>query len=164
MIFISRVKLKAVVGSMHQFCGPVRSLLPERTEDRVVETVTLFLYLKLAQEVFGRRFTGAMWRRLRRQLKFTSAEDVRSRIDRIATRARRLNRVANGRADDRSPQEAFSDHVAAVVKSILAEAKGTGDEVPHDARESFANFEKVVRRMKDHLLGIRRQPRFLMQT
>lgn len=160
-LFISRRKLMAAASSMHQFCPVVRGVFPDEAEDQVVETVTVFLYLNLAQEVFGRTFARSLGKRLCRYLKFTRPQDAVSRLGRIRRTVSRLRCEADSSATFKSPEMKFANHINAIVRSMLNEAGQDGRlHDPHD--ETFVRFEKAVRRMKEHLLGIKRQHIYLM--
>ncbi len=45
-------KLKAAIGSMHQFCHNVREIFPGDVDDRVVEASTAYLYMSLVHDLF----------------------------------------------------------------------------------------------------------------
>ena len=66
-LFIDPLKLKAASRSMQQFCPPVRSLFPGPVHDVVVESATVFLYVMVARQVFGRRFTKELRETLRKR-------------------------------------------------------------------------------------------------
>ena len=56
-LLLDRRKVNATSRSMHQFCGYVRNMFPSaEVADEVIEIATIYLYVKVCREVFGRRF------------------------------------------------------------------------------------------------------------
>jgi len=160
-LFIDRLKLKAATKSMHQFCGAVRSFLPERTDDAVVETATFYLYIKIAREVFGRRFARALRWRLRDTAKFASPEEIERRAFRIERQAEKLRKAADSSPNARSPEARFQNYVSSVIESLLSQADSASDREAR--RNCFTSFEEAARKIKTHLVGIRNQPRIMMK-
>lgn len=155
-------KLTAATGSMHQFCGAVRTVFPDLVDDRVVEAVTSFLYVRVAEEVFGKRFASALRAKVRDIYKFSDWTEVESRIARIeqnidafATHSATLDPALMA-------EEEFTRHIRSVIRALLLEA-GSPWEDSNAVRHTFPRFENAVRRIKKHLEGIRSQSNFLIK-
>jgi len=162
-LLIDGLKVRAAAGSMHQFCPVVRDVFPGEADDKVVESITLFLYLNLARDIFGRRFTRSLAGRLCGCLKFTSPAEVRSRLGRMSRKATRVREFAESMRRSKTPETSFHNHIASIVQTMLAEAGQPNMSADERAR-TFERFDAAVRKMKDHLLGIRRQNHFLMKS
>ena len=158
---IDRLKLKAAASSMHQFCPVVRGVFPDEADNKVVESITLFLYLNLAKDVFGPRFTKALGRRLCAHLKFTTPCEARTRLGRFSRRAGRVRSTADSMLSHKTPELMFQNHIASVVHTMLSEA-GQDPSDSEERAQAFERFDATVRRMKEHLIGIRKQNHFLM--
>ena len=161
--FINERKVKAAANSMHQFCQEVRSIFPGDTDDGVIESATIFLYVSLSRDLFGRRFAECLSTRLRDRLKYATVSEVKTRIARIARQADDLERAAVSVSSPRcSPQEKCRNHVTSVIESLLLEAGFRSDD-PQLLKETYPRFEDVVRRLKSHLLGIKEQNAVMMK-
>ena len=160
---IDKLKLKAAAGSMHQFLPVVRSMYPGIPPDEAIEAATVFLYAGLAREVFGRRFAHHLRLRLRPRYKFAIPTEIELRVLRIQNRLEAMKRDAEKYSGEASPHAQSTAHVTSVIRALLAEACPESDD-PAQVRAIFPRFEKAVRRIKDHLLGIKRQTRFVMKS
>ena len=161
--FINERKVKAAANSMHQFCQVVRSIFPGHTDDGIIESATIFLYVSLSRDLFGRRFAECLSTRLRDRLKYATVSEVKTRIARIARQADDLERAAVSVSSPRcSPQEKCRNHVTSVIESLLLEAGFRSDD-PQLLKETYPRFEDVVRGLKTHLLGIKEQNAVMMK-
>ncbi|MHC4948586.1 MAG: hypothetical protein ACYTG1_10025 [Planctomycetota bacterium] len=161
-VFSGSPKLKAAAGSMHQFCPMVRAIFPPgHVGESVIEAATVCLYLKLAREVFNRRFVAKLRERLWGQLRYGTPAEVEQRVRQILERTEVLERLAQ---EDRSaPEETdFQRHVTSLIRSLFIEA-GIDCAEPELVRETFSRFEETVRRIKSHLAGIKRQNLYIMR-
>lgn len=162
-LLINNRKLDAAATSMHQFCQETRSIFPAgQANDDLVEAATVFLYLRTAQGLFGRRFSAALARRLKARLKYGAASDMKTTIQRFQERANHLERARLAQIDTRDADEVVRSHVTSVIESLLAEAGATMSD-PEIIRNAYAKFELVIRDMKRHLSGIKEQNVFLMK-
>ena len=157
---IDKVKLKAASSSMQQFYATVRAVYPEAPDDAAVEAATAFLYVRLVNDVFDRRFAGKLRRRLPNHYKFASPVKIHESAGRIG----RFNEVFLRKLQESgtpAPTQ-FAEHVRCLIRALLAEAG-----FPHDdeqlIREAFPRFENAVRRIKTHLTGIKKQNHFIMK-
>ena len=130
-------------------------------EDDIVETITVFLYLNLSEEVFGRRFTRALGKRLCRYLKFTTPTEALSRLGRIRRKVHNYRSAAESVNPKPTPELAFQNHISSVVQTMLSEAGAEGS-ATDESNETFSRFDAAVRRIKGHLSGIRTQHGYLM--
>jgi hypothetical protein len=162
-LLIDKLKLKAAAGSMHQFLPVVRAMYPRIPPDEATEAATVFLYAGLAREVFGRRFAHHLRMELRPRYKFAMAVEVDLRILRIENRLEALKREAEKSIAGTSSHAQSTAHVTSVIRALLGEACPESDDHEH-VRAIFPRFEDVVRRIKNHLLGIKRQARFVMKS
>ena len=156
-------KLKAAAGSMHQFCQEVRWIFPGETDDRMIETATVYLYGQLAQDIFGPRFATKLAKRLRQRLKYATPAEVEARIDRIDRQSEALERAAAALSEGDSAEEICRNHVESVIGAMLSEA-GYEHGDPEASKKAFMRFEDVIRSIRKHLLGIKEQNYFLMRT
>ncbi len=160
--FINERKVKAAANSMHQFCQVVRSIFPGHTDDGVIESATIFLYVSLSRDLFGRRFAECLSTRLRDRLKYATLSEVETRVARIARQADDLEQAADSVSSPRSSQEKCRNHVTSVIESLLLEAGFRSDD-PQLLKETYPRFEDVVRGLKTHLLGIKEQNAVMMK-
>jgi len=160
---INKLKLKAAVGSMHQFLPVVRSIYPRIPPDEATEAATVFLYAGLALEIFGRRFADRLRLHLRPRYKFAISTEIERRVLRIENRLEALKREADKYSAESSPHARSAAQVTSVIRALLAEACPESDE-PEQVRAIYPRFEDAVRRIKKHLLGIKRQTRFVMKS
>lgn len=157
-LLVDKLKLKAAAGSLHQFLPAVRGVYPRPPADDATEAATVFLYVGLAREIFGRRFAHHLRLHLRPRYKFAIPTEIELRVLRIENRLEALTREAEpSMADDSAA------HVTTVIRALLAEACPEFDD-PRHVRAIYPRFEEAVRRIKNHLLGIKRQPRFVMKS
>lgn len=161
-MFVNGHKLKAAAGSMHQFCGAVRTVFPDLVDDRVVEAVTSFLYCRLAEEVFGRRFSVALRARCRELYKFSDWTEVESRISRIEHNIAAFDTHSAELDPALMAEEEFTRHVRSVIRALLLEADNPWQDT-NVVRHTFPRFENTVRRIKKHLEGLRSQSNFLIR-
>ena len=64
---------------------------------------------------------------------------------------------------DRSAEEIVRAHVLAVIEAMLCDAgfKSVGKE---QAARAYIQFERAIKEMRSHLVGIKEQNHFLMKT
>jgi hypothetical protein len=149
---------------MHQFCQPVRAIFPGTVSDQVVEAATIYLYMNLARDVFGLRFANKLQRKLRRTLKYGSAKEVESRIAGIVRQAAALEKAAaTTGGGGRSPDDVVRAHVVSVIEAMLNDA-GLRGEDPELAKKAYEPFERTVKDIRRHLVGIKEQNSFLMRA
>jgi len=67
------------------------------------------------------------------------------------------------RGAESPPHVQSAAHVTSVIRALLAEACPESDS-REQVKAIFPRFEEAVRRIKNHLLGIKRQPRFVMKS
>lgn len=156
-------KLKAAASSMHQFCQEVRHMFPGDVDDRVIEASTAFIYVKMAQDLFGARFAQRLMRRLRTQLKYATPAELEGRIVGINKHAEGLERTASQLTGDTSPEEMCRLHTSCVIEALLALAGFDGND-PQVAKNAYLSFEEIILDMRKHLLGIKDQNFFLMKN
>jgi hypothetical protein len=160
---VNERKVRAASASMHQFCQQVRGIFPGPASDKVVEAATIYLYLILAQDLFGMRFADKLQRKLRRQLKYCSAKEAEAHLAGIVRRAATLERAAESRNPNRSPEDIVRTHVVCVIESMLTDA-GFNDVDTDLAKKAYQAFETAVKNIRRHLLGIKEQNFFLMRS
>ncbi len=161
-LFIDNLKLKATTGSMHQFLAVVRAIFPTPPPDEVVEAATLYVYMHTAEGVFGKRFRERMQEAMRDELKFASAVDTESRLFRIDRNRAEFEAAAVAADPPECANDAFMHHVHSVIRALMREG-GFPTEDPGLVRLIFPRFEQAARRVRDHLMGIRDQSRFVMR-
>ncbi|MCP3902626.1 MAG: hypothetical protein GY715_03235 [Planctomycetes bacterium] len=161
-ILINKSKLKAAAGSMHQFCGAVRGVFIRPVTDDVVEAATVFLYEHVAREVFGNRFATELRREARLHYRSSPATTVEQRVDRLARNVDVLRRHADRIGPAGSAHEQYTRHVHNVIRALLIEANAPHND-PELIKGTFSRFESVIRRVKDHLVGIKRQSKYVMR-
>ncbi len=162
-IMINKRKLDAAATSMHQFCQEVRSIYPGPTEDAAIEAATLFLYLQMSRDLFGPRFTTGLNRQLPQRLKYSSAQETKVRITRIAQLADARERAMSAAGPYRDADEKCRGYVTSVLRALLVEA-GYRDDDPELIRSTYATVEQVIRDMKKHLGGIKEQNHFIFKS
>lgn len=156
-------KMKATARSMHQFCGNVRAIFPSEVKNEVVETATVFLYVKICREVFGRRFADRICKQLRENLKYSTVHEVNTALARICKESNGYELAAAEMQPALSPQEQFQIHVTSVVRAMLLEGGFlTAENENALLARAFRPFDNAVRAIKTHLLGIKRQNHFIM--
>ena len=160
-LIINQQKLQAAAGSMHQFCQEVRELYPGPADDPAVEAATYYIYVNMARDVFGRRFSGRMSRVIRSKLKYATASEIKQRMTRIHRRSRARDRALHKINGPRGAEDRCRSHVTSVIKALLAEASFHGDD-PDIIRCAYTRFEEVARHIKRHLTGIKEQNRFVL--
>jgi hypothetical protein len=161
---INSRKVRAAAGSMHQFLQPVRTIFPGPVSDKIVEAATIYLYMNLARDLFGLRFANQLQRKLRRELKYGTAREVEARIAAIVRMAAALEKAAAGTGGGgRAPEDVVRAHVVSVIEAMLNDA-GLRGEDPETARKAYEPFERTVKDMRRHLLGIKEQNSFLMRS
>jgi hypothetical protein len=162
-LLIDNLKLKAAVGSMHQFLPVVRAMYPRSPSDEATEAATVFLYAGVAREIFGRRFAHHLRLQLRPRYKFAIPTEIELRVLRIENRLEALRQGVQKHLADASLYEQSTAHATNVIRALLAEACPEYA-APEQVRAVFPRFEDVVRRIKNHLMGIKRQTRFVMKS
>lgn len=162
-LLINKLKLKAAAGSMHQFLPIVRTIYPRVPPDEATEAATVFLYAGLAREIFGRRFAQHLREHLRPRFKFAMAVEIDLRVLRIENRLEALKREMEKYEAESPPHVQSAAHVTSVIRALLGEACPESDD-HEQVKAIFPRFENAVRRIKNHLLGIKRQPRFVMRS
>ncbi len=160
-LLVDQRKVKAAARSMHQFCPRVVNIFSRDVEQPVLETATLYLYIKIAREVFGRKFCDNLCGQLRALLRSVDEHEAALRVARMVETAEAFRRVEQQLQPDAIDDERFRMLVRSAIRSMFAEAglPGPDDE---QLRDSFAQFEDTARRIKEHLTGIKRQNRFVM--
>ena len=161
-LFVNGHKLNAAAESMHQFCGAIRTIFPDPVEDRIVEAVTGFLYVRVAEEVFGRRFAAALRAKLRTLCKFAPWSEIESRIASIEHNIEAFDAHSVELDPTLMAEEEFTRHVRSVIRALLLEGANPW-EYTNVVRHTFPRFENAVRSLKAHLEGIRRQSDFLIR-
>ncbi len=156
-------KLKAALGSMHQFCHNVREIFPGDVDDRVVEASTTYLYMSLVQDLFGCRFATKLQKKLHSRLKYSNAAEIEGHIARISKHSEGLEKVADNVSTDRSAEEIVRAHVLAVIEAMLSDA-GFKDTSSEQAARAYIQFERAIKEMRSHLVAIKEQNNFLMKT
>lgn len=156
-------KLKAALGSMHQFCHNVREIFPGDVDDRVVEASTTYLYMSLVQDLFGSRFAAKLQKKLHSRLKYSNAAEIEGHIARISKHSEGLEKVADNDSAERSAEEIVRAHVLAVIEAMLSDA-GFKDTDSAQAAKAYIQFERAIKEMRSHLVGIKEQNNFLMKT
>ncbi len=156
-------KLKAAVGSMHQFCHEVREIFPGDVDDRVVEAATAYLYVSLVGDLFGPRFGAKLQKKLHSRLKYSTSAEVEGHIARITKHAGAVEKGMDKNSPDRSPEEIVRTHVLAVIDAMLADA-GFNNPDREQSATAYTKFEHAIKEMRSHLLGIKDQNHFLMKT
>lgn len=162
-LLLDNRKVRATARSMHQFCGYVRNIFPTEVANEVVETATIYLYVKVCREVFGKRFSDRIGRMMRDNLKYCTVAEVNRGLARICREADGYEQAAAEMQPDMSTQEQFQAHVTGVVRAMLREG-GVLDGENEDAvlARAFKPFDAAVRAIKTHMLGIKRQNHFIM--
>ena len=161
-LLVNQLKLKAAIRSMHQFCPIVRTIFPDLVDDRVVEATVSLLYQRIADDVYGRRFAVALEAGLRDVYKFSGWIDVEDRIARIVHNISIFETHTQSLDPSLDVSEDFTRHVRSVIRAILLEAHGPWDDT-NVVRHTYPRFENAARRIKAHLEGIRKQPKFVMK-
>lgn len=152
-----RLRLDATIGSMRQWCPAVRPLLPDEVPDEIVEGLTAWLYVELAEDVFGVGFARAVREGLvdRAGEAGPALDDL---IDRVATQRRAFLAAARESGDE----EEFAAAVRSALRAMRGAAGATQDD-PETIRRLFPRFEDAARRLRAHLDGIRKQSRYVMK-
>lgn len=161
-LLVNKRKVRAAASSMHQFLGAVRSIFIDDPDEAALEAATVYLYDRMARDVFGNRFTEAMRDQLQPLYKFASPAEIDARVGRIERVAEAEDRIVGDPLPEHSPDNAFTEHVRRVIRSLLFEA-GYEFNDPHVLRATFPRFEETVRRIKTHLTGIKNQHGFMMR-
>ncbi|MEE8460222.1 MAG: hypothetical protein V3S08_10115 [Phycisphaerales bacterium] len=156
-------KLKAAVGSMHQFCHEVREIFPGDVDDRVVEAATTYLYVSLVRDLFGHRFGAKLQKKLHLRLKYSTSAEVEGHIARITKDAGAMEKGLDSYAPERSPEDIVRAHVLSVINAMLTDA-GFKNLDREEAAKAYTKFEVAIKAMRSHLLGIKDQNYFLMKT
>jgi len=157
---INMCKVNAAARSLHQFLPAVRSIYGQEVEPAVLEAATVYLYVRVAREVFGLRFSDRLCGQVRMLLRHLTEEQARERVARLSTRAE-AHFACELAIHGGSAEEQFRSHVRSAIKSMLEEAGQRSDDEGR-VSSGFAPFEEAARRIKIHLTGIKRQNRFVM--
>ncbi|MHC5024045.1 MAG: hypothetical protein ACYTGG_09045 [Planctomycetota bacterium] len=161
-MFVDRLKLKAALHSMRQYMSSVRPIFQGDVSDEVVEAATYFLYVRVAGDVFNSRFATRLARRLKYQLKFNDPASISARAHQIASRAESMRKALRTSSFGRTPESEFESNVRSVICSILMEANLPVND-PEALKHSFGEFDRAVRQIKEHLVGIKKQNHFIMR-
>ena len=161
-IFVNKLKIRAAVGSMHQFCAPVRMIYPEPPSDDVVEATTVFLYERLARATFGNRFADRWLESVSTSLKYVTPADLKQRLLRIGRNVEEFDRQEMNPGAAVSDHEQFTRNVRSVIRALLVEAGAPHDD-PVLVKLIFPRFQSTAQRLRDHLQGINEQARFVMR-
>jgi hypothetical protein len=161
-ILISKPKLNAAARSMHQFCAVVRSIFICPVADEVVEAATVFLYEHVAREVFGKRFAAEIRREARLHYRAGAPMAIETRVERLGRHTEVFRRRAENAASAGSAHDEYTRHVQTVICALLVEAGAPHDD-PELIKGTFPKFEDAIRRLKAHLVGIKRQSRYIMR-
>jgi hypothetical protein len=153
------MKVRAAANSMHQFLPVLRNVVPATADEAMVEAATVFLYERITQEVFGKRFASRMRTLVRDRYKFGTPIEVDSRVWKITRYFEEFE--AAEKSGIHNDQEAFTVHVRAVIRAFLAES-GLDPSNEGLVKEIFPRFEAAARTLKRHLSGIRQQSHFVM--
>ena len=156
-------KLKAALGSMHQFCHNVREIFPGDVDDRVVEASTAYLYMSLVNDLFGSRFATKLQRKLHSRLKYTNAAEIEGHIARISKHSEGLEKGVDHASADRTAEQIVRAHVLAVIEAMLSDA-GFKSADREQSAKAYIQFERAIKEMRSHLLAIKEQNNFLMKT
>lgn len=162
-MLINEKKLKAAIGSMHQFCHPVREIFPGDVDDCVVESATLYLYTSLARDLFGPRFAGKLQKKLYERLKYTTRAEIQGHIARITKTSDALEKAEHTTSHDHSPEEVVRAHVTSTIEAMLADAGFSYDDA-EVIKKAYDRFERAIKIIRQHLIGIREQNVYLMKN
>jgi len=149
-------------------CPAVRGIFPDLVEDRIVETATRYLYVQLADDVFGSRFAALLRAGLRHVYKYAEWQEIEARIGRIERNIRLFNEQEERAIEQGAATPAvvgddeFTRRVRSVIRALLYEAGSDHDDF-NVIRHTFPRFDAAVRRVKSHLTGIEQQPHFVMR-
>ena len=127
-LFIDERKVRAAASSMHQFYPLVRNLYDHEVSNVIVETATTFLYLRLATEVFGRRFVDKMGPWMPDRLKYSSAEEIRDGVKRLTNHVDTFVSSRDEMLDCYSYESDYAHHIRAVIKAMFTEARTPMDD------------------------------------
>lgn len=161
-LFIDELKLRAAAGSLQQFLPVVRSIFPDEVDDVTLEAATVYLYIGVTREVFGRRFSDFLRRDLRARLRFASATEIGLRAGHLHTRVKEL---ADEVVEELPPDwrnDSYRTHALAVIGALLESSQAVTDD-PKTIQSCFAAYERSVGSIRDHLLGIKTQNHFVMR-
>lgn len=162
MLTRSNRKLNAAIRSMPQFIPVVRGVFLTRVEDDLVEAATSFLYIRAAEDTFGRRFSDRMRESLREHYQYADPDWIDERRKRIEQhQAEFFEDELEAAGRPRDGQERFTAFVQSVIRALLTE--GALDAGPEMVRETFDGFERAARRIAEHLHGIKRQHSYVMK-
>jgi hypothetical protein len=172
-LFINKLKLKAAIGSMHQFCPVVRTIFPDAPTDEVVEAATVFLYERLVRAIFGNRFADHWRAGVRAKFRYSTPIDMDMRLARIGQNVETFEQQEAAPGDGSgasggsggsgaSDHDEFTRHVRSVIRALLVEAGAPYDD-PGIVKLIFPRFENTARRLRDHLQGLKHQAQFVMR-
>jgi hypothetical protein len=136
-LFIDPLKLKAAARSMQQFCPAVRNVFPGPVRDVVVEASTVFLYVLVCHQVFGKRFT--------RELRGF-----------VAAYEQSLAQYATDKDHE------FRERIRGLITVMFTEAGYPAND-PQIVSDAFTPFETAMRAIKTHLTGIKQQNHFVLK-
>ena len=160
-LLINKLKLKASIGSMHQFCPVVRTIFPDPPTDQVVEAATVFLYEQLVRSIFGNRFADHWRAGIRAKFKYSTAVEMDERLSRIGQNAQTFEQQEPDPTGS-SDHDDFTRHVRSVIRALLVEAGAPYDDAGL-VKLIFPRFENTARRLRDHLDGLKHQSQFVMR-
>jgi hypothetical protein len=157
-----RKKVRAAANSIHQLCPAVRTLFGAVVEDATLEVVTIFLYLRVAQDVFNRRFVERLDTALLEKLRFATAVEAQGRVARINELFEQLEQRPDPLLAPGVRLSGYEHRVRCVVRVLLAEA-GFDAEDPDLVRATFVRLDDALGHIRIHLDGIKRQNSFVMR-
>ena len=136
-------------------------MLRSDIDDSAVEAVTMFLYVRMAREVFGQRFVKSMWLQVQELLKYASPQDVKARVESIA---RRLCEYEHSTLGDLIPgaATAYQHQVRCALRAVLAECTLPANDADL-LHTLFMPFVDVMDRIRTHLQGIKGQNTYLLR-
>ncbi|MHC4911264.1 MAG: hypothetical protein ACYTF9_16290 [Planctomycetota bacterium] len=155
LLTTNKKKLLAAARSMHQFCSPVRALYPNQVTDSLIESATVFLYLRAANNCFNRKFAVQLGGEIASTLKYASSQQLREVVGRLAQQAAAFEQSADmllGGAAETN----YAHQVRSLMRALFAEG-GEGKNDAELVARSFVAFDGLLKQMEAHLQGIKKQ-------
>jgi hypothetical protein len=160
---LSGRRLDAAATSMSQFYPKVRTLFRCAVDDATVEAITLFLYLGVGREVFGRRVADRLAERAHGHLKYQTPEEAMVRVTQIAALVGAFDQAPDPLLGEGAPETVYEHHVRSIIRSLLVSAGQSTDD-PDLIRDTFAPLEQEMEGLRAHLRGIKRQHYVLFKS